>query len=158
MELYHRRQVHYFYLGYTSSRNKGHFHAMGKYILILRNQLYDTDGRVWEGDNTSPQAELIRTVTHWSEIVSPEDNPPVHYSPAEVEECLDRDTKHKNDDQMQQVLDFIGINIEGWVSNWEFLKRRRRLNLSKTSWRKTLIQKKRGGSLMSSGPFRIAKE
>ena len=45
MELYRRRQVHYFYLGYTSEINKAHFHAMGKYNLILRNQLYDVAGR-----------------------------------------------------------------------------------------------------------------
>ncbi|KAG4429850.1 hypothetical protein IFR05_014673 [Cadophora sp. M221] len=28
MERYRRRQLHYFYLGYTSDRNKAHFHAM----------------------------------------------------------------------------------------------------------------------------------
>src|SRR3954453_23740572 len=39
MELYRRRQVHYFYAGYTSRLNKAHFHAMGKYNLVLRNQL-----------------------------------------------------------------------------------------------------------------------
>lgn len=42
MERYRRRQVHYFYLGYTSDLNKAHFHAMGKHNLVLRNQLYDT--------------------------------------------------------------------------------------------------------------------
>jgi hypothetical protein len=38
MELYCRRQLHYFYLGYTGS-NKLHFHATGKYELIVRNRL-----------------------------------------------------------------------------------------------------------------------
>lgn len=68
MELYRRRQVHYFYLGNTSSRNKPHFHAMGKHNLVLRNQLYDTAARPWEGDNTSLQAQLIRTLEYWPEI------------------------------------------------------------------------------------------
>jgi hypothetical protein len=40
-ELYRRRQVHYYYVGYTSSLNKAHFHAMGQYHLVLRNQLYE---------------------------------------------------------------------------------------------------------------------
>jgi hypothetical protein len=56
------------------------------------------------------KADLIKTIAHWSEIASPEDSPPVHYSPAEVEECLDRDAKQNNaDEQMEQVRDFIGI-------------------------------------------------
>jgi hypothetical protein len=114
MDLYRRRQVHYFYVGHTSRLNKAYFHAMGKYNLVVRNQLYDTAGRPWEDDNSSLQAELIKTMAHWSEIASPEDNIPIHYPPAEVEECLNRDSKQKNaDEQMQQVCNFIGINTEG---------------------------------------------
>jgi len=130
MELYRRRQVHYFYVGYTSSLNKAHFHAMGQYNLVLRNQLYDTVCRPWEGDNTSLQAELIRTVAHWSEIASAEETPPVHYTSAEVDECLGRDANQKKaDEQMQQVRNFIGINIEGWVQNEEFERAREKARL-----------------------------
>ncbi|RFU29473.1 hypothetical protein B7463_g6871, partial [Scytalidium lignicola] len=100
MDLYIRRQAHYFYLRYTSRLNKPHFHAMGKFNLVLRNQLYDTASRPWEGDNTSLQAELIRIMGRWSEITSPENIlPPIQYSPAEVEECLGRDAKQKNEDE-----------------------------------------------------------
>lgn len=132
MELYRRRQVHYFYLGYTSKLNKAHFHAMGKYDLVLRNQLYDTAGRPWEGDNTSLQAQLIKTIAQWSEIASLEDSLPVHYSEAEVEECLDRDAKQKSvEEKVQQVRDFIGINIDGLVLNEEFESARERARLIK---------------------------
>jgi hypothetical protein len=132
MERYRRRQVHYFYLGYTSDLNKAHFHAMGKYNLVLRSQLYDTAGRPWEGDNTSLQAQLIKTMAQWSEIASPEDNSPVRYSPAEVEECLDRHAKQNSvDEQMQHVRDFIGINIDGLVLNKEFESARERARLIK---------------------------
>jgi hypothetical protein len=132
MERYRRRQVHYFYLGYTSNLNKAHFHAMGKYDLVLRSQLYDTAGRPWEGDNTSLQARLIKTMAQWSKFASPEDNPPVRYSPAEVEECLDRHAKQNSvDEQMQQVRDFIGINIDGLVLNNEFESARERARLIK---------------------------
>lgn len=79
MELYRRRQVHYFYLGYTSSRNKPHFHAMGKHNLVLRNQLYDTAA----------------------------------------------------DEQMQQVREAIGVDIEGWVPNDEFESAKSRAELMK---------------------------
>lgn len=132
IELYRRRQVHYFYLGYTSDLNKAHFHAMANHDLVLRNQLYDTAGRPWEGDNTSLQAQLIKTIAQWSEIASPEDDPPVRYSSTEVEECLDRDTKQKNvDEQMQHMRDFIGINIDGLVLNEEFESARERAKLIK---------------------------
>jgi hypothetical protein len=93
IELYRRQQVQYFYVSYTSSLNKAHFHAMGQYHLVLRNRLYGTVSRPWEGDNTSLQAELIRVLAQWSETASPEESPPVHYTAAEVEECLDRDAK-----------------------------------------------------------------
>jgi hypothetical protein len=133
MERYRRRQVHYFYLGYTSRLNKAHFHAIGKPNVVLRNQLYDTAGRPWEGDNTSLQAELIKIMAHWSEITSPEASPPVQYSSAEVEECLERDFKQKDaDDQMQQVRDSIGINIEGWVQNEEFDSAREKAKLMRS--------------------------
>jgi hypothetical protein len=132
MERYQRRQVHYFYLGYTSDLNKAYFYAMGKYNLVLRSQLYDTAGRPWEGDNTSLQAQLIKTMAQWSEIASLEDSCPVRYSLAEIEECLDRNTKQNNvNEQMQQVRDFIGINIDGLVPNEEFENARVRARLIK---------------------------
>ncbi|TAQ84138.1 hypothetical protein B7494_g7538 [Chlorociboria aeruginascens] len=110
MERYRRRQVHYFYLGYTGDLNKAHFHAMGEYNFVLRNQLYDTAGRPWEG----------------------EDNPPICYSPAEVEECLDRDAKQNGiNERMQEVRDFIGINIDGLVLNEEFESAKERARLIK---------------------------
>lgn len=84
MGLYRRRQVHYFYLGYTSSRNKPHFHAMGKHNLVLRNQLYDTAARPWEGDNTSLQAQLIKTLEHWPDIRTTGEAPPIQYSEGEI--------------------------------------------------------------------------
>jgi len=78
---------------------------------------------------------LIKTVADWSEIASPEDNPPVLYSPEEVKECLDRDAKQKNiDEQMQRLRDCIEVNIDGLVVNEEFENvRERGLNLSSRS-------------------------
>lgn len=83
--------------------------------------MYDIAGRPSEGDNTSLQAQLIRTLEHWAEIAPPGERSPVHYTVSEIEQCLGRDAKQKNaDEQTQQVRDFIGINIEGWVQNEEF--------------------------------------
>jgi hypothetical protein len=118
-ELYRRRQLHYFYLGFTSHNNKPHFHAMGKHDLVVRNRLYDTAGRPWEGDNTSLKAELIRASTYWPEIATSgmkQAEFPAKYSEAEATECLNIDAKQKDvDAQMQRLRDFIGVNIDGWV-------------------------------------------
>ncbi|KAH7400575.1 hypothetical protein DE146DRAFT_467040 [Phaeosphaeria sp. MPI-PUGE-AT-0046c] len=120
MELYRRRQLHYFYLGFTSSNNKPHFHAMGRYELTVRNRLYDTAGRPWEGDNTSLKAELIHASRHWPGIATAGMKGaafPVQFSEAEVAAYLGVDAKQKDADaQIQRIRDFIGVNIDGWVS------------------------------------------
>ncbi|KAF1919121.1 phosphotransferase family protein [Ampelomyces quisqualis] len=119
LELYRRRQLHYFYLGFTSTNNKPHFHAMGKHDLIVRNRLYDTAGRPWEGDNTSLKAAIVQTSTYWPDIATSamkEANFPVKYPDTDVANCLHIDAKQKiADAQMQQLCDFIGVNIDGWV-------------------------------------------
>ncbi|KAL6705518.1 hypothetical protein ACN47E_006635 [Coniothyrium glycines] len=119
LELYRRRQLHYFYLGFSSTKNKPHFHAMGEHDLIVRNRLYDTAGRPWEGDNTSLKAELVQTSTYWPSIATSamkETNFPVKYPDQDITNCLDIDAKQKiADAQMQQLRDFIGVNIDGWV-------------------------------------------
>jgi hypothetical protein len=86
----------------------------------LRNKLYDTACRPWEGDNTSLKAELISTLEQWDEI-APEVVAPVRYTADEMKDCLDRGTKQKEADlQMEQIRAFVGVNIEGWVPNDTF--------------------------------------
>jgi hypothetical protein len=119
VELYRRRQLHYFYLGFTNHNNEPHFHAMGTHDLVVRNRLYDTAGRPWEGDNTSLKAELVRTSTYWPDIATSamkQAEFPVKFSEAEAAECLHIDEKQKQADaQMERLRDFISVNIEGWV-------------------------------------------
>lgn len=120
-EIYRRRQLHYFYLGFTNHNNLPHFRAMGTYDLVVRNRLYDTAARPWEGDHISLKAELVRASTYWPKIATSAmrtSEYPIKYSEAEVKECLEIDSEQKTADaQMQRVRDFIGINIDGWVSN-----------------------------------------
>ena len=74
-----------------------------------------------EGDNTPLQAQLIRALEHWPEIRAPGEAPPIRYSEAELRQCLERDAKQKDaDEQMHQVREAIGVDVEGWVPNDEF--------------------------------------
>lgn len=70
LELYQRRQVHYFYLGYTSRNNEAHFHAISKAHLVMTNKLFDTAARPWEGDNVSLKAEIVNISKHCPELAS----------------------------------------------------------------------------------------
>lgn len=48
----------------------------------------------------------------------------------EIRNCLETDTEQKDaDEKMQHVRDFIGINIEGWVSNEEFEDAKERVRI-----------------------------
>ncbi|OJD22272.1 hypothetical protein ACJ73_06381 [Blastomyces percursus] len=118
-DLYRRRQLHYFYLGFTNRNNRLHFRAMRSYDLVVRNRLYEAGGRPWEGDNTSLKAELVHASTYWPGIATSAMKQavfPANYSEVQVAECLDIDAKQKNADaQMQQLRDFFGVNIDGWV-------------------------------------------
>jgi hypothetical protein len=117
-ERYHRRQLHYFYLGFTHRNNAPHLHAMGTHDLVVRNRLYDTACRPWEGDNTSLKAEIIHASTHWPAIATSgmkNASFPVEYSDAEVTECRSIDEKQEAGAQMEQLRDYIGVDIDGWT-------------------------------------------
>jgi hypothetical protein len=158
MELYRRRQVLYSYVGFTSRYNKAHFNAMGKYNLVLRNQLYDTAGRPWEGDNTSLQAQLITTLKNWSELSSAHD-PEVHYSASESQSCLARDAQQKEADaQMQQVCEYLGVAIEGWVPNREFEGARKKARDLKTQMLEAADTEEERRELDTCWPFQDREE
>lgn len=69
---------------------------MGTHDLVVRNKLYDTAGKPWEGDNTSLKAELIHSSAYWPAIACSamkQTEFPVHYPDAEVQKCLDINSK-----------------------------------------------------------------
>jgi hypothetical protein len=120
-ETYRRRQLHFFYLGFTSRNNPLHFDVISSSSLVLRNRLYESAGRPWEGDNVSLKADLIRCIARWADVSS-RGSPdclecPLSYSLAEVEQCLELDAKQNAADANSQRLhELVGVNIDGWVS------------------------------------------
>lgn len=131
---------------------------MGRYNFILRNHLYDVAGRPWEGDNTL-QSRLIKIIAQWFEIDSPEKDPPVRYSPAEVEECLDRDTRQTRvHEEMQHVRDFIRVNIDGLVLNEEYEGVRERAKLIKMELAEETETEEQGKEFDQIWPFQDHEE
>lgn len=119
LETYRRRQLHYFYVGYTRRNNETHFRAISKPDLVMTNKLFDTAARPWEGDNTSLKAEIIKASKYWSDTKSFHEGRytfPVQYSEEDTTQCLTIDEKQQEaDTQMQTLRDCFTINIDGWV-------------------------------------------
>jgi hypothetical protein len=120
LETYRKRQMHYFYVGYTDRHNKSHFEAMSKPHLVMVNKLYDIAARPWEGDNTSLQAEIIKLSRCWHDTTLPHERGilPINYTEEEITQCLAIDEKQQEADaQMQTLRDCFTTNIDGWVSS-----------------------------------------
>jgi hypothetical protein len=119
-ETYRKRQVHYFYVGYTERHNKIHFEAISKPHLVMVNKLYNTAARPWEGDNTSLKAEIIKVSRshHLDAILSrTRKGFPISYNEEEITQCLAIDEKQQEADaQMQTLRDCFTTNMDGWVS------------------------------------------
>lgn len=120
LEIYRRRQLHYFYLGFTSTDNSLHFDALSSPGFILRNQTYESASRPWEGDNISLKANLIRVNEQWEDVChtkSPECTEcPLNYTETETKRVLELDEKQKAaTDSSQRLRDIVGVNIDGWV-------------------------------------------
>ncbi|TVY33126.1 Altered inheritance of mitochondria protein, mitochondrial, partial [Lachnellula occidentalis] len=160
MEIYRRRQVHFFYVGFTDRLNKPHFHAMGKHNLVVRNRLYDTACRPWEGDNTSLQAELIHTLQQWPEIIPGGTiPPPVHYSAAETKECLERHGKQNEaDEQVRKMRDFIGVDVEGWLPSDGFEEANEKAEYIKNEMVAEAETEEDGKELLEHWPFQDHEE
>jgi hypothetical protein len=121
LETYRKRQVHYFYVGYTERHNKTHFQAISKPHLVMVNKLYNTAARPWEGDNTSLKAEIIKVSRshHLDAILSrTRKGFPFSYNEEEITQCLAIDEKQQEADaRMQTLRDCFTTNMDGWVSS-----------------------------------------
>ena len=124
-EIYRRRQVHFFYMGFSSRNNSLLFDAMSSSGIILRNKIYENAGRPWEGDSISLKANLIQCAAQWADVSS-KDSPhcikcPLNYSLSEVDQCLELDAKQRAADiSSQRLRDLVGVNIDGWVPTEEY--------------------------------------
>ena len=140
LERYRNRVAHYLYVGLSAKYNTAHYRAFVRYNIQLRSKLYDIACQPWEGDNTSLQAQLIRTMANWDEIVdSPKDTPPLElsFSAKEKDECLERAAKQdRSYATMQAVRNAIGMSVDGWVSNTEFEAAKERARLAKVEMAK----------------------
>ncbi|KAM5458569.1 hypothetical protein MaudCBS49596_000485 [Microsporum audouinii] len=162
LELYRRRQTHYYYLGFTSRDNENHFRAMGSYNGVMRSRLFDVVNRPWEGDNTTLKATLTNMSSYWPGIATPEMKEasyPLQYPPEEIKECLDIDSQQKAaNTQMQNLRDSFGINIDGWVPNEMYEEASRRMADVKAQMLDIAKTKEDREDLLQNWPFQDHEE
>ncbi len=112
-EKFRRRQLHFFYDGFTGRHNKNHSKILRDSSIIEINRLFEIAGYPWEGDNASLKAEMI----HYSRSRSL----PTKYTEAEEQRALDLDDQQKDSTAtMETFRDHIGCNIEDWVPTEDY--------------------------------------
>lgn len=118
-EKHRRRQVHYFYAGFTKQLNREHFVAIGQPELVMTNKLFDIARRPWEGNNTSLKAEIIHFLEQWPAMTSSQTEnlqPPVRCTEEDVVQCPAMAKKQEEADAQMQILrDCFTADIDGRV-------------------------------------------
>lgn len=69
LELFRKRQLHYFYVQTTRKLNPLHYDALTHQFIGLRHKLFRHTSDPWEGDNITLRANLIQLTRCWSDIV-----------------------------------------------------------------------------------------
>lgn len=128
-ELLRRRQLHYFYVKATATRNPIHFNALTEDLSALRRKVFYHASDPWEGDNVSLKTDLIYLTKEWSKIIrqrASKDNDgsiscPIAFSEDEVKNCLQLHTAQlEADEQFEACRDVVGVGPEGWVPNDQY--------------------------------------
>ncbi|KAF2866274.1 kinase-like domain-containing protein [Massariosphaeria phaeospora] len=123
LELYRRRHVHFFYLGFTRRSNRLHWQALQQDKALLKRSVYEHAGNPWEGLSTHLQLDIALVSQNWSKIaqVGPDGTIPpcpVAISEEETRRRLALDESLREVDvEMQRIRDVLGVGVDGWTSN-----------------------------------------
>lgn len=122
--LLRKRQLHYFYITETASKNKTHFDALTYPLVIGRKEVFNLASAPWQGDNVALQSSLIFIKQNWESF---SDLPcPIAFTEEEESERLRLDDLEQvSAVAWQEIHDELGIGPDGWVANerYEDVKR-----------------------------------
>lgn len=126
LEQFRRRQLHFYYLGFTKRFNKPHFHALAQEdTRLLKRKTFIHAGDPWEGNNIPLKADLIHITRFWGDFSKTRDGTvppcPIFFDTAEAEECLRIEkSQEETDTQLDQIRGMLGIGLDGWTSHKEY--------------------------------------
>lgn len=127
LELFHKRQLHYFYMTETAQNNPTHFEALTYPFAIGRRKIYNLSAAPWQGDNVPLRSSLIFVKQHWRQIIGDPEVPcPITFTEQEEHECLRLDELEREaEEQLEASKEMLGLGPEGWISheNYEGAKK-----------------------------------
>ncbi|KAK4570045.1 hypothetical protein LTR86_003015 [Recurvomyces mirabilis] len=118
LEVFRRRQSHYFYMRETAKTNPMHFEALSRPFSIGTRKIYQLSGAPWQGDIIPLKSSLIFTKQQWHQIAASPDLPcPITFTEEEERECLRLDELEREAVvQLEASKEILGLGPEGWVS------------------------------------------
>ncbi|GAB7353824.1 hypothetical protein MBLNU459_g4197t1 [Dothideomycetes sp. NU459] len=132
LALFHKRQLHYFYVTETEAGNDVHFDALTHGFSAARRRLYEQSGAPWEGDTVTLKSGIIHMTQKWHQVVGSANICPISFSTEEVAECLRLEGDQRDADaQMTASKEILGIGPEGWVPSDQYEQVKRAIAVMK---------------------------
>jgi hypothetical protein len=135
LEIFRRRHVHFFYLGFTQQMNEPHRYALEQEASFLKRRIYNRASSPWEGLNTPLQVDIARVAQDWSKIVPGNLDGTIPPCPVVLsdQEIQQRDALNESlreaDSDMERINGFLGVACEGWTTNEMFESAKERAKL-----------------------------
>lgn len=124
------REMHHF--NKMLPRMPDHFDAIRDTNVMLRAKLFDRAGAPWGGDSVSLKSAIILAKQHWpmslpnNEIPASSSELFVKYTTEEMRQCLaDAEQEGERMQEVEVMMEFIGIDDVGWVPDDEHLENAR---------------------------------
>jgi hypothetical protein len=125
-EQFHRRHIHFSYLGLTQQMNEPHWQALEQETRLLKRRIFNDAGSLWEGLNTSLEMDIVRVSQDWSKIAPNQldiETPacPMSLTDDEIQKrgLLDASLREV-DYEMERINNILGVACDGWTRNEYF--------------------------------------
>ena len=120
LQIYAKRQLHYFYMTETADKNPRHFDALSYPFSIGRRKIFQLASAPWQGDNIPLRSSLVFVKQNWQHVGAPSDTTPcpITFTGDEEDECLRLDELEQGaEEQLEASKEMLGLGPEGWVSH-----------------------------------------
>jgi hypothetical protein len=111
LEVFGKRQLHYFYMTETANKNPLHFDALINSFSIGRRKIFQLPSAPWQGDNIPLRSSLIFVKQTWQNSCASSDTAcPITFTDEEERECLRLDELEQDADEQLRVYDDMDEN------------------------------------------------